>query len=183
MHVASPPFSDLGFENGLNRLYFVCTLLYISFFVCTPLTFLPLPGVPLYLAGSTYVPKCERGVRDWCISERMPHIRKKWLVWRLSRQHSSGIRWLPWIQCSFLKRQSIHPHQYDCARIFLWCTDSKRIVFGCSPNVCYLNKYCSLHLGYTSTSIFHFRMPRLFSRCIHVQMLTQFLPDYVVEEW
>ncbi len=43
MHVACPSFSDLGFENGLNRLYFVCTRLYSSFFVCTPLTFLPLP--------------------------------------------------------------------------------------------------------------------------------------------
>ncbi len=40
----APPFSDLGFENGVNRLYFVCTRLYTSFFVCTPLTFLPLPG-------------------------------------------------------------------------------------------------------------------------------------------
>ncbi len=39
-----PPFSDLGYENGLNRLYFVCTRLYTSFFVCTPLTFLPLLG-------------------------------------------------------------------------------------------------------------------------------------------
>ncbi len=38
------PFSDLGFENGLSRLYFVCTRLYTSFFVCTALTFLPLPG-------------------------------------------------------------------------------------------------------------------------------------------
>ncbi len=36
-----PPFSDLGFQNELNRLYFVCTRLYMSFFVCTPLTFLP----------------------------------------------------------------------------------------------------------------------------------------------
>ncbi len=39
-----PPFPNLGFENGLNRLYFVYTRLYTSFFVCTPLTFLPLPG-------------------------------------------------------------------------------------------------------------------------------------------
>ncbi len=37
-------FSDLGFENGPNRLYFVSTWLYMSFFVCTPLTFVPLPG-------------------------------------------------------------------------------------------------------------------------------------------
>ncbi len=38
------PFSDFGFENGLNRLYFVSTWLYTSFFVCTHLTFfLPLP--------------------------------------------------------------------------------------------------------------------------------------------
>ncbi len=37
------PFTDLGFENGLNRLYFVCTRLHTSFFVCTLLTFLPLP--------------------------------------------------------------------------------------------------------------------------------------------
>ncbi len=25
VHVASPPFTDLGFENGRNRLYFVST--------------------------------------------------------------------------------------------------------------------------------------------------------------
>ncbi len=37
-------FSDLGFENGPNRLYFFCRWLYTPFFVCTPLTFLPLPG-------------------------------------------------------------------------------------------------------------------------------------------
>ncbi len=35
------PFSDFGFENGLNRLYFVCTRLYTTSFVCTLLTFLP----------------------------------------------------------------------------------------------------------------------------------------------
>ncbi len=29
--------SDFGFENGLNRLYFVTTWLYTSFFVCTSL--------------------------------------------------------------------------------------------------------------------------------------------------
>ncbi len=34
-----PPFSDFGFENGLNRLSFVCTRLSTSSFVCTPLTF------------------------------------------------------------------------------------------------------------------------------------------------
>ncbi len=44
MHVPQSPFSDLGFESGLNRLYFVCTRLYTSFFVSTPLTFVPLPG-------------------------------------------------------------------------------------------------------------------------------------------
>ncbi len=38
------PFSDFGFENGLNCLYFVCTQLYTSSFVRTPLTFLPLLG-------------------------------------------------------------------------------------------------------------------------------------------
>ncbi len=34
-----PPFSDVEFENGLNRLYFVSTWLYTSFFICTPFTF------------------------------------------------------------------------------------------------------------------------------------------------
>ncbi len=37
MHVAKPPFSDLGFENGPNRLYLVSIWLYTSFFVCTSL--------------------------------------------------------------------------------------------------------------------------------------------------
>ncbi len=40
------PFSDFGFENRLIRLYFVCTWLYTAFFICTPLTFLPLLGPP-----------------------------------------------------------------------------------------------------------------------------------------
>ncbi len=39
------PFSDFGFDSGLNRLYFLCTWLYTSFFVCTPYTFLPSLGV------------------------------------------------------------------------------------------------------------------------------------------
>ncbi len=33
------PFSEFGFGNGLNRLYFVSTWLYTSFFVCTLHTF------------------------------------------------------------------------------------------------------------------------------------------------
>ncbi len=33
------PFSDFGFENGLNSFYFVCTWLYKSVFICTSLTF------------------------------------------------------------------------------------------------------------------------------------------------
>ncbi len=41
---AMSSFSDFGFENGPNRLYFISTWLYTSFFVCTPLTFLPLSG-------------------------------------------------------------------------------------------------------------------------------------------
>ncbi len=41
---AIPSFSDFGFENRLNRLYFVTTWLFTSFFVCPPLTFLPLSG-------------------------------------------------------------------------------------------------------------------------------------------
>ncbi len=33
------PCFDFGFENGLNRLYFICTRMYTPLFVCTPLTF------------------------------------------------------------------------------------------------------------------------------------------------
>ncbi len=40
VHVASPPFSDLGFENGLNRLYTIVYLffrLYTSYFSSSPM--------------------------------------------------------------------------------------------------------------------------------------------------
>ncbi len=33
------PFSDFGFENALNHLYFICTRLYTSFFISTPHTY------------------------------------------------------------------------------------------------------------------------------------------------
>ncbi len=62
VHVASPPFSDFGFENELNRLYFVCTRLYTYFFVCTPLTFLPLPGGGL--GTSCYLPFSDFGFEN-----------------------------------------------------------------------------------------------------------------------
>ncbi len=40
-------FSDFRFENGLNRLYFVSTWLYTSFFICTPLLSLTISAVDL----------------------------------------------------------------------------------------------------------------------------------------
>ncbi len=52
MHITTP-FFYLGFENKPNRLYFVSTWLYTSFFVCTPFIFLPLSG---RVVGTCYPP-------------------------------------------------------------------------------------------------------------------------------
>ncbi len=40
-----------------------------------------------------------------------------------------------WKWCRSWKWWSVHPHQYDCERIFLSSTDSKWIAFACSSNI------------------------------------------------
>ncbi len=99
-------------------------------------------------AGSTSV--CEWSMRDWGEHEQMPQHTKSGLFGIRQGSERGSIL----IHSFFPKRQNIHSHQYDYKRIFLWSTDSKRKAFRCSPNVYHINKYCSLHLTYTSTSTF-----------------------------
>ncbi len=50
---------------------------------------------------------------------------------------------------SLAARMSVHPHQYDCKRIFLWSTDFRQITFTCSPNIrCISECYSPTHLHY-----------------------------------
>ncbi len=50
--------------------------------------------------------------------------------------------------------------------IFCESTNSKRIMFGCSPNICHTNKCCSLRSGYKSTTFLSF-LHALFAFALH----------------
>ncbi len=55
---------------------------------------------------------------------------------------------------SLAARMNVRPHQYDCEHIFLWCTDSRQIVFACLPNIRRISEWRWMLFTYTSTLCF-----------------------------
>ncbi len=78
---------------------------------------------------------------------RMPTNAKKLLVQCLphkrTSKHSAGYSLAAWT--------NVRPHQYDCKRIFLWSTDSRRIAFVCSPNICCISEWRWMLFAYMTT--------------------------------
>ncbi len=56
-----------------------------------------------------------------------------------------------WRRCQTRKWQSVHSHQYDCERIFLWSTDFRRIASACSLNICRISEWRRMLFAYTFT--------------------------------
>ncbi len=74
------------------------------------------------------------------------------------------------VDCSAFAEAANRPYKNVLCANSLWCTDSRRIAFGCSPNVRHTAEYCLPHLRNTSTSniriIFACRIRVLFAfRC------------------
>ncbi len=61
---------------------------------------------------------------------------------RLSK-HSAGHSLAAWM--------NVHSHQFDCERIFLWSTDSRRIAFACLPNTRHISEWMWMLFAYMST--------------------------------
>ncbi len=75
------------------------------------------------------------------------------------------------IGSSLAARMNICPHQYDGERIFLWSTDSRRIVFVCSSNIRRISKWRWMLFTYTFTLCVLCAFSRLFR--IRIQMWTR----------
>ncbi len=56
------------------------------------------------------------------------------------------------VDCSAFAEAANRPYINVLYANSLWCTDSRRIAFGCSPNVCHTAKCCLPRLRNTSTS-------------------------------
>ncbi len=69
----------------------------------------------------------------------------------------------------------------DCERIFLWSTDSKQIVFSCSPNIRRTNECYSQRLGYMSTLTFLLFPHSSFG--IRIQMWTRLYTSHASKCW
>ncbi len=72
---------------------------------------------------------------------------------------------------SLVARMNVRLHQYDCEHIFLWSTDSRRIVFACLPNIRHISEWRRMLFAYTSTLCVSHAF--LHSFRIHVQMWTR----------
>ncbi len=132
----APPFSDFGFENELNRLYFVCTRLYTYFFVCTPLTFLLLLGgwghaIPPFLIldskmGSivctSFVYNCIR------LFSSFVHLLLFFLSWRGER--AGDMLYIPFSDFGF---------ENGLNHLYFVCTWLYTAFFVCIPHTFYLS--------------------------------------------
>ncbi len=132
-----------------------------------------------YLVGTLYL-KVKTGLHLHANGMRITHVDVR-----------RGKMYGTFVHCSAFAEAANRPYINLLYVNFLWCTDSRRIVFGCLPNVCRTAECCLPSLGNTSTSniriVFECRVLFVF-RCKHgvtVLFKINFIPlnqTYLVKE-